>query len=117
MLLVVASLAMTPSLIAECDGHWNIIWGFTCTSACTEGCATTSVSTDIGAGRMCICDIIGPDADCCRLVIVPLDGGGHALTHSGDCSSPGCDDQQGSGCIVVSTVYNGTPINATAQCQ
>jgi len=111
--LVVASLMpfsaapapASPSAVAlppgsECDGVWNYITGLTCQDPCTEGCVLGAWNSPAGVGRACFCDIIGPPADCCRLVVIPNGEQGSILSKAGDCAAPGCN-QGPAGCRLM----------------
>lgn len=99
--LVVGLLAVPVWSSSECDGIWTPTFGLQCINACTQGCVAGAWSTPQGTGRGCQCDIIGPQPNCCRLVVVPDDEGGSILTHTGSCSAPGCPTSSGN-CSLLS---------------
>lgn len=110
------SLLLAPMVTADCEGQWTPSSGHQCVQACDGGCTMTTVMTSIGTGRACVCAIVGPHPDCCRLASVPQQGGGSSITHSGDCSSSGCEYQQGSGCVVHAVVVDDVIVFAWADC-
>lgn len=114
--LVVSMLALPVRSSSECDGIWTPTNGLQCINACTDGCVSAAWSTPQGTGRGCQCDIIGPQPDCCRMVVIPDGKGGSILTHTGSCSAPGCPTSSG-GCSLLSVEGpGGEVIFAMATC-
>jgi hypothetical protein len=112
---VVSRTTLAPGI--DCDGAYNFITGLTCQSPCSEGCTFGPLQGEAGWGRACFCDVVGPPADCCRLVVIPNPPQGSILSKAGDCSASGCD-QGLPGCLLIVMIdpESGATIGAFTKC-
>ena len=77
---------------------------FFCNDWCNEGCTSHYAVTTTGGdkGYACVCDIVGPHPNCCRLALIPSTGG---FDTSGDCNAAGCNT---SGWCTILSVADGS---------
>jgi len=93
--------------LQNCEGKWIATFTppdkLTCDRQCTEGCVLGAVQTALGSGRACMCDIVGPPANCCRLAWLPFL---QKYTWSGVCGAPGCASQSTGACKLIYGINN-----------
>lgn len=81
-----------PGVAQSCKGsalRWEneAGWRLYCTpGSCVDWCGQVAITTPLGEGTVCDCNVSGPEPDCCRLVVLC---NGRATT-TGACDAPGC---------------------------
>ena len=82
-----------------------------CPLPCDDGCTSFVVQLPNGGlARVCGCNSIGPQPECCKIAMVPDGQGGTTHLLIGSCTNPGC---QGSGtCSEIWVWESGTVFGA-----